>query len=175
MDGLLSSTGFNQYNIPGAKALNGDNSAVRVAVALNSGGNRPSPWDGPTQADGGFPAILAFNEIGDYIGASDWEHRPKIESGGFEDVVVHQEALGPSQQPTYLQFFAGNDAICVAYISQVWPDGQSRGWLGDIGHACGRDWYYSHITVGNDHHSPGEFLSVGFLNCPFHATQNKIR
>ena len=131
-------------------------SAVRVAVAINGlGVNSPAPNGGPLQADGTAPAILAYDEIGNYIGWSDWNHKPHIKSGDYVDIVVHQKK-GPGQQATYLQLFARKNAICIAYITQTWADGQMRGWMGDMGHACGRSWYYSHLFIGEDGHSPGE-------------------
>lgn len=133
-----------------------DYSAVRVAIAINGLGiNSPAPNGGPLQADGTIPAILAYDEIGNYIGWSDWKHKAHIKSGDYADILVHQKK-GPGQQATYLQLFARKDAVCIAYITQTWADGQMRGWMGDIGHACGRPWYYSHLFIGEDGHSPGE-------------------
>ena len=148
--GLVALVTLGKHDVPNIRQ-HPDNSAVRVAVALNA------PDDGPTQADGTYPAILAYNEVGDYIGWSDWQHRPHIKSGGFHDVIIEQQK-GPGQQATYLQLFAGTDAVCIAYISQTWADGTTRGWLGDMGRACGRPYYYSHIFVGNDGHVPGELV-----------------
>lgn len=158
VSGIVGVTMFTKNEVPDFPTYH-SNSIVRIAVALNGRGvNTPEPNDGPTQADGTTPAILAYNEMGDYIGWSNWHHRPHIKSGGYVDVVVHQDK-GPSQQATYLQLFAGTDAVCIAYISQTWADGQMRGWLGDMGTACGRPTYYSHIFIGNDGHSPGESVS----------------
>lgn len=151
--GLVNLLTFGLFDVPQI-VFDTNDSAVRVAVALNGRVDHPAPNDGPTQADGDFPAILAFNELGGYIGSS-WDQEG-IPSGGFNEVVVDQ-TKGPGQQATYLQFFARNDAVCIAYISQEWADGQSRGWLGDMGEACGRPWYYSHIIVGNEGYSPSEY------------------
>lgn len=151
--GFVNLLTFGLFDLPQV-IFDTNDSAIRVAVALNGGLDLPAPLDGPTEADGDFPAILAFNELGGYIGSS-WTHE-KIPSGGFSEVIVDQ-AKGPGQQATYLQFFARKDAVCIAYISQQWADGQTRGWLGDMGLACGRDWYYSHIVVGNDGYSPSGY------------------
>lgn len=150
-------TRLNKYNLPD-NPQEADDSAVRIAVAING-------HDPPLQADGTFPAILAYNEIGDYIGSSDWIIRPHIKSGGYNDETIYQEQ-GPGQQATYLQFFAGTDAVCIAYIAQTWADGQMRGWLGDMGRACGRPYHYSNIIVGEDGHSPGESIAVGCKQAP---------
>ena len=127
--GLVNLLTFGVFDLPQV-IFDPNDSAVRVAVALDGGVDLPAPNDGPTEADEDFPTILAFNELGGYIGSS-WTHE-KIPSGGFNEVIVDQ-AKGPGQQATYLQFFARKDAVCIAYISQQWADGQTRGWLGDMG------------------------------------------
>ncbi|KAL6721303.1 hypothetical protein ACLMJK_000405 [Lecanora helva] len=119
-------------------------SVTRVAVGLNNATLN--------NADGTSPAILAFNENKEFIGQSE-KTNFHIPSGAFHDIVVRQPA-GPGQQPTYLQICAHNDAVCVAYVSQTWPSGDRRGWLGDFARACGYPWYYSNIIVGMEHHKP---------------------
>ena len=151
--GLVNLLTFGLFDLPQIEFDTSD-STLRVAVALNGRSDLLAPQDGPQEADGDFPAVLAFNELGGYIGSS-W-HNDKIPSGAFQDVIIDQDK-GPGQQAAYLQFFAKNDAICIAYISQQWADGQTRGWLGDMGIACGRPWYWSHIVVGDDHYSPSEY------------------
>ena len=124
-------------------------SMVRVAVALNGG-------EGPTEADGPLPALVAFDEDKKYVGASDWGRQfAEIESGGYADIWVSRK--GPGRQPTYLQVLAHDDGICIAYISHLWRDGTRRGWLGDMGQACGKRWYYSNIVVGDDDHRPCKY------------------
>ena len=172
--GYVSLLAFSRSNIPHPAARTHD-SVVRIAVALNGAKNLPPPDDSPRQADGTTPAILAFSEIGHYIGWSDWLHRPHIGSGDFVDVTIYQDK-GPGKQAAYLQLFAGTDAVCIAYISQVWADGQVRGWLGDMGAACGMPSYYSHIIVGDEGHVPCKsktsrfFFSFDEPHCYHHKT-----
>ena len=127
----------------------GINSQVRIGVALNDKKN------GPTQADGQVPSLVAFNEKEWYIGASNWDKKHHVGSAGYVDVVVHQEDMGPGQEPAYLQVLGHDDAVCVAYIAQTWPDGQQRGWMGDMGRACGKRWFFSNLEVGEEKYKPG--------------------
>ena len=155
--GIAALTLFTGTETPNQPRHQGD-SVVRVAVGLNSHDhNAPPPNNQPWDADGTTPAMLAFNELGGYIGWSDWQSRPRIKSGTYRDVTIYQ-GKGSGQQAPYLQLFAGTNAVCIAYISQQWSGGQLRGWVGDMGTACGMPTYYSHLFVGNDGHAPGESI-----------------
>ena len=139
------------------------NSIVRIAVALND------IVAGPTQADGQAPSLVAFNEDKRYIGASNWNAKDHVKSGSFVDVVVHQVTTikgqtewydemrtdWTAQKWAYLQVLGRDDAVCVAYIGQTWPNGEQRGWLGDMGRACGKRWFYSNVEVGEEKYKPG--------------------
>ena len=130
----------------------GLNSVVRIAVGLNDDkGNL-----GPSQADGQAPALVAFNQKKRYIGASNWIAKDQIQSGSYVDVVVHQEDHGAEVEPAYLQVLGHDDAVCVAYIAQASPNGQQRGWLGDMGRACNKRWFLSNVEVGKYKYKPGE-------------------
>lgn len=85
--------------------LRGIDSVVRIAVAHNDNQN------GPTQADGRAPSLVAFNEKGWFIGASEWVANGRIESGSYADVVVHQEDDGAGQEPAYLQVLGHDDGV----------------------------------------------------------------
>lgn len=127
-------------------------SAVRVGIALNG-------VEGLTEADGPLPSVVAFDENKKYIGASDWSRDyGDISSGSYADIWVSQRK-GPGRQATYLQILGHDDGICIAYISQLWGDGTPRGWLGDMGQACGKRYYYSNIVVGDNDHRPCKFPS----------------
>lgn len=128
----------------------GIDSSVRVAVAINDEIN------GPTEADGRAPAIVAFNEKEWYIGTSNWVANSKVKSGSYVDIVVRQEKYGAGQTPAYLQVLGHENGICVAYIGQVWPFGEQRGWLGDVGRGCGKRWYFSNVEVGEEKYKPGQ-------------------
>ncbi|KAH0565860.1 hypothetical protein GP486_000738 [Trichoglossum hirsutum] len=115
--------------------VDGVDSKVRIAVGLAS------------QMGGDSPYIAAFNEMTQFVGY--YDPSGKIETGGFSDFNINQhcDKCRKGQQATYLQIFAGDDAICVAYIGQTWADGTKLGWLGDMGKVCGMPNYYSNIQV----------------------------
>ena len=145
-------TGFlpDEFPKPEEGRVLGHNSMVRVAVGLK----------GETKlsgTDGSEPAILAFDDQREYVGASiNWRAGfGHIESGGHKDLWInHMEP--DNAPPTYLQVIGLYDEICIAYISQRWPDDTLRGWLGDMGKGCGKRWYYSNIVVGDTQHRPCE-------------------
>lgn len=87
------------------------------------------------------------------------------------DVVVHQENDGAGQDPAYLQVLGHDDAVCLAYIGQTWPNGQQRGWLGDVGRGCGKRWYFSNVEVGEEKYKPGQCHHTGELE----AALRKLR
>ena len=129
--------------------LRGIDSVVRIAVAHNDNKN------GPTQADGRAPSLVAFNEEEWFIGASEWVANEHVKSGGYADVVVHQEDDGAAQEPAYLQVLGHDNGVCVAYIGQTWPNGEQRLWLGDVGRGCGKRWFFSNLEIGEEKYKPG--------------------
>ena len=152
--GVLTTTGFQENLMPHTSTFDpkhGD-SAVRVAVALDGGKPGGKHFD-PQGADGTAPGVLVYNPDYDYVGHSDWKQRPRIASGSYTDLIIYQ-AEGPGQQAPWVQLYAGDDAICVAYVSQRTNDGTALGWLGDMGRACGQDWYHSNIVLEGSDRSP---------------------
>ena len=138
--------GFMQSNLP-SNVIGPMDSSVRIAVALNGDKGVPGAL---RHAAGETPIIIAFNENNHYCGSSGQQHHPYITSGSFRDIKVDQSD-GPGEQATSLQIIATTNELCIAYIGQTWADGAHRGWTGDMGKACNRDWYYSNIIVGDDH------------------------
>lgn len=104
-------------------------SVVRIQVGLDS-------KDGLSNAGGDLPDIRLFNEVGEFLGAT---YDPgSIEDGtNGKDIRVEQSA---EQQAAYGLFTANDNAICIAYLSIVWPDEQKFGWTGDWGRQCGANW-----------------------------------
>lgn len=138
----LHFTGFGPNEIPPWKTKDG--STVRIALALNS------ETDGPFQAEGKTPAVLAFGNAFQYLGRSPYfEEDSYFPTGSYIDMEIEQYR-GHGQQSPYLQIFAGNDAICIAYIGQTMSDGTTMGWVGDMGRACGKPWYHSNVGIGTD-------------------------
>lgn len=128
--GVLSGIlGIAQFGIDNFGASDTGGSVVRFQVGLNSDG-------GLSNAGGDIPDIRLFNEVGDFLGGS---YNPGfIEDGTTgSDIRVTQKK---EQQATYALFTANDDAVCLAYVSIVWPDEQKYGWLGSWGRQCGVPW-----------------------------------
>lgn len=92
----------------------------------------------------------AFNENQNLCGSSDKDFHEFITPGSFVDIVIKQKE-GPGEQATSLQIIPTTNALCIAYITQTWADGTHRGWMGDIGRGCHKEWYYSNMVVGDDY------------------------
>ena len=143
---VIGFIGFMQSNVP--DGLPGPmDSSVRIAVALNGDKGVPGAL---RHAAGDAPLINAFNENLHRCGNSEYAGHPYIKSGSFHDLTVGQSE-GPGEQATSLQIIPTTNELCIAYIGQTWADGSHRGWTGDMGRGCDRDWYYSNIIVGDDH------------------------
>lgn len=121
--------GIAQFGINNFGAPDSGGSVVRFQVGLDSDG-------GLSNAGGDTPDIRLFNEVGVFLGAS---YDPGfIEDGTTgHDVRVQQKS---EQQATYALFSANDNAVCLAYVSIVWPDKQKYGWLGSWGRQCGAPW-----------------------------------
>ncbi|KAM0268079.1 hypothetical protein ACHAQH_010054 [Verticillium albo-atrum] len=50
------------------------------------------------------------------------------------------------QQTHYTIINGGSDAVCLAWITIEWPDGNQFGWTGDTADLCGEDWYFSGLS-----------------------------
>lgn len=128
VSGLLGIYQFEASNFASADA---GGSVVRIQVGLDSPG-------GLSNVGGGLPDIRLFNEVGHFLGGKyDPGH---IEDGtNGKDIRVHQSA---EQQATYGLFTANDNAICIAYLTIVWPgeDSTKYGWTGDWGQKCSNSW-----------------------------------
>lgn len=147
MSAAIGLVGFMESNLPDGKR-NPMDSSVRIAVALNGDKGVRGAL---RHAAGEAPLVQAFNENQHLCGATNNFLHPYIHSGSFMDLTVSQSKLGPGEQATSLQIIPTTNELCIAYISQTWADGTHRGWVGDMGKGCDRDWYYSNIILGDDH------------------------
>ena len=130
------------FNFPTNTALDIDLTPIiesgftrtRIAIGMND-------YDG-MQSDGEAPDIRLWAKNGEFVGIhSDHQGGEKIwiPDGSFVDIDVHHEHLNTKQSPYAL--FSGNDnAICIAYIEQIWPDGQDFAWVGNWGRTCEQEW-----------------------------------
>ena len=106
-------------------------SQFRVAVGLD--GTPGSDGHKLSDAGGTFVSLRTYNDLNNLLGVG--SINDAIPSGEFVDAVVGQN--GVKQQTTWAEFYAGDDASCVAYITASWYDGQKWGWTGDWGGMCG--------------------------------------
>ncbi|KAI9785425.1 MAG: hypothetical protein M1816_000440 [Peltula sp. TS41687] len=153
-------------------AHNKGGSVVRFHVGLDT-----DMGLGLSNAGGDIPDVRLYNEVGDFIGGRyDPGHIDDGTTG--HDVRVQQNV---AQQATYGLFTANEDAICLAYMTMVWPDEQKFGWMGDWGKECGATWYYSNIVlsgqvkptcmwIDRNHDQPVTAFQVHFPE--FVATEN---
>lgn len=126
------------------KPLNG--TIVRLGVGIN-----------PVKlSQGELPTLVAFNENKEVIGHSRINASGSIQSGSLIDVRIEHEEWAINQQTTHLQVIAGDIGFCVAYVLLNMADSTKRGWLGDMGRACGYDWGYSNIAIGDDGYKPSK-------------------
>jgi hypothetical protein len=133
--GLISGLvlGIIPLSLPLPEIQSGPQSIVRVAIGLSDN----------SQLGGDIPGITVWNENGDRLGSVNPSSN-KVEVGSYVDITVSQSS---NQQPTYMRVEGGSDSICVAYLGHSWPDGTKRGWLGDMGKLCNKQWYYSTLYV----------------------------
>lgn len=124
-------------------------SIVRVAIGLSDS----------TKLGGNIPGITVWNENGDNLGHA-VVSRTSAAAGTYADVPVDQKS---NQQPTYLRVEGGSDSICVAYLGHSWPDGSKRGWLGDMGKLCGKQWYYSNVYINQANGTAYKVCSCKFF------------
>ena len=104
-------------------------SRVRIAAALNL-------YEG-MDADGDGPDIRMWSENGYFNGIeSDVGY---IVDGTFKDMDIHHVSFH-DQQPTYMLLSGNNNAICLAYVQQIWADDQNVAWAGNWGRTCDKEW-----------------------------------
>lgn len=127
--GVLSGImGIVQFGKDNFGSTDSKGSTVRIQVGLDSD-------RGLSNSGGDLPDVRLFNEGGEFLGLH--VDPGSIEDGTASDIKVEQSA---EQQAMYGLFTANNNAICIAYISIVWPDDQKYGWVGDIGKKCDAHW-----------------------------------
>ncbi|KAI9653209.1 MAG: hypothetical protein M1831_006167 [Alyxoria varia] len=118
---------------------------LRVAVGLDG--------NGLSNAGGKLDARI-FNEFGQSLGAPSVDNECTNGDAAC-DITIEHDDDHKGQQGTYGLFTGNNDAMCIAYTTITWPDGNKWGWTGDwastSGDKCnmGQTWYYSNIILQN--------------------------
>ncbi|PVH88139.1 hypothetical protein DL98DRAFT_544637 [Cadophora sp. DSE1049] len=134
ISGILGIISFGENNFKPPKAVG---SVVNIAVGLDYEG-------GLQNAGGNLPDVRLFNEGGEFLGMS--TDPGDVADGAAEDITINHKSDN-GQQATYGLFSANDNAICVAYLTITWPDGNKYGWTGDWGSQCGGTWYYSNVYI----------------------------
>lgn len=140
---VLGIVQFGQDMMPSGTLSAADSSSLRIGLGLD-GVNL-------SQSEGIVGNIKVYNENQIMVGAGSGDGF--MGDGGFQDINIDQH-YGPGKQPTYVQINGADDAVCIAYIMQTWPDGKQRGWLGDMGYVCGAHWGYSNVVVDDNNYKP---------------------
>jgi hypothetical protein len=143
--GLVSDVlGIVQFGLDNFSPPETATSVVRIAVGLDIDG-------GLSNAGGDLPDVRLFNEAGKFLGLN--ADPGRIGDGSTVDIKVsHNDDNG--QQAPYVLFSANDDAICIAYASITWPNGDKYAWLGDWGRRCGGSWYFSNLFVNGLNSKP---------------------
>ncbi|KAB5554823.1 hypothetical protein GE09DRAFT_1287297 [Coniochaeta sp. 2T2.1] len=103
-----------------------------------------------SNAGGGIQTVRLYNVNGALIGSGGGTDG-SIGSGDFADLAVPQSV---ANQALTAEFYANDDAACIATISATLHDDTKWGWTGDWGKICGLDWYYSGIAMQGTEGSP---------------------
>ncbi|KAK7429152.1 hypothetical protein QQZ08_004367 [Neonectria magnoliae] len=93
-------------------------SVIKIGVGLDT-------KNGLNNAGGDLPDVRLFNEDGEFLGMS--ADPGDIDDGSTQEIQIeHHDDNG--QQATYALFSTNDDAICIAYASITWPDGNEYAW-----------------------------------------------
>ncbi|KAF3013173.1 hypothetical protein E8E14_000495 [Neopestalotiopsis sp. 37M] len=65
----------------------------------------------------------------------------------YADIEVEQKG---NSQSIWTEFYAGDDAICIAAITATMDEGTKWAWTGDWGYWCGLNWFPSGYVIQND-------------------------
>ncbi|KAF7563673.1 hypothetical protein G7046_g427 [Stylonectria norvegica] len=141
VSGLLGIVQFGVDNFGGPDPAS---STLKITVGLDVEG-------GLDNAGGDLPDVRLFNEAGGFLGINN--KGDNIVDGTTGEIkVTHQS--GEGQQASYALFSANNDAICIAYLSITWSNGDEYGWVADWGRQCGASWYFSNVFVKGSNNKP---------------------
>ncbi|CAM1502184.1 Fc.00g041680.m01.CDS01 [Cosmosporella sp. VM-42] len=136
--------GIIQFGMDNFAEPDGASSVVKITVGLDVD-------NGLQNAGGSLPDVRLFNEAGGFLGIN--ADGDGITSGNTGEINVSHQS-GDGQQAAYALFSANDDAICIAYVSITWPNGDQYGWVADWGEQCGATWYYSNVYVQSGGRKP---------------------
>lgn len=116
-----------------------DKNGATIRVKAGNGG------DNDPGIAGEINAVYGWDTFNNYLGKAGGQ---KIEEqGDIADFVIQTEAAG--SRADYVAVAAGNDAICISWITVTMKDGTKGGaWTGDIGANCKQPNHYSGEKAG---------------------------
>ncbi|KAJ8123415.1 hypothetical protein ONZ43_g635 [Nemania bipapillata] len=117
-----------------------DASTYAIRVGLDGRSDDPN---GLKNAGGGISLIKTYNNNGELLGSGGHGYIMK----GMAATFTTEQTSG--EQSTTTEFYATNDALCIAYITATMDDGTQWGWTGDWGYTCGLNWYPSNTHLQN--------------------------
>ncbi|EEP78502.1 predicted protein [Uncinocarpus reesii 1704] len=98
------------------------------------------------RSSGNIPGVALWDVYGKRLGEA-FGSNDRIENGSPRDVFVpHFRGIGEPLAEYVAISNGGIDAICIAWIAMAWNDAK-YGWIGDVGQACGSDWYYTQTLL----------------------------
>jgi len=119
---------------------------VRIAAGLST--NRAD------NTAGNMPGVALYDIMGRRVAWIDGT-KDILKDGAFIDIKVPFEDGVGTQPSEYIAINnGGDDALCIAYITLTNSDGTKKAWYGDVGKACGADWYHSMLKTGDDDYQP---------------------
>ncbi|KAL9637200.1 MAG: hypothetical protein Q9164_002344 [Protoblastenia rupestris] len=120
--------------------------SVRIAAGLTTN-------EADTTA-GNQPGVGLYDVMGRSIGSTKGK-QTRILDGDFMDIKVpFNDNVGKKPTEYISVTDGGDDALCIAYIALTQPDGTKKVWYGDVGKACGAEWYHSQLKTGEDDYQP---------------------
>ncbi|KAF2752610.1 hypothetical protein EJ05DRAFT_525849 [Pseudovirgaria hyperparasitica] len=135
VSGILGIVNFVLSHEPTRQALG---PAIRIKVGSE-------PPDGEAFA-GDIEHVWTYNTRNQVLGGA--KGRGTIGSGDVWDVTV--PSPGGGETCNYVNIAAKNNAICIAWVGVKQSDGSDLdgSWNGDIGAACGQNWYHQQEPAG---------------------------
>lgn len=127
-----------------------------TTVRVYAGASQPGAKD--ISPGGNVPSIAVFDGNGGRLGFMNGKRHGKIEDGSYKDVTVNhidKHKNGPAEYVSISS--SGTDALCIAALTFTMADTSTYTFFGDVGKACGSDWYFSNLnfkTTTNSNYKP---------------------
>lgn len=94
-------------------------------------------------SNGRCPDVRLWDDSERFLGITNID--PQVRDGNYCSQTVDQGNNNAGS--AWGLMTANDDAICMAYVLNKWPDGQSYGWTGGFGRSCHHSWYPSSVAM----------------------------